>query len=284
MHKLLRPLLMLMLLASCSGFANEKPHVLVSVAPHKFLVERIAGDTVTVGVLVPAEADLHTYEPTPRQVMAASNAVLWFRFGEAFEDKVVRSLTAHNAGLQLVDLRDGLNLTSGTSHCHHGCCHGGVDLHIWLSPRLMLTQARTVERALSKRFPQHQQRYRQALEEHLAELAQLDGDISKLLGPHRGEYILLAHPAFGYFCRDYAIHQMAIEFEGKDPSPRQLTQMLQKARARKIATVFTQLQFNNKAAILVAEQLGARVVLLDPFEENYLRNLWHIAQQFAQAQ
>ena len=52
------------------------------------------------------------------------------------------------------------------------------------------------------------------------------------------------------------------------------------AKALKIKTIFTQAQYGVKGAQLVAELLGARLVDLDPYSEDYLASMNRIAQAF----
>ncbi|MDP1834311.1 MAG: zinc ABC transporter substrate-binding protein [Chlamydiales bacterium] len=258
--------------------------MLVSVAPYKYLVHRIAGDTVTVGMLVPPSANVHTYEPTFKEVLAAGKADLWFRIGETFEPRVARALTAHNSNLELVDLRQGLDLIAGECQCsHHGCCHPeGMDLHIWLSPRLMKQQAKTLTAALSRRYPANAKQYQQALHEHLKELDALDAEMAKQLESSHGKTILVTHPAYAYICRDYGFKQMPVEIEGKDPAPRQLTELINRARHLRIKTIYTQSQYSDKVAKLLANQLDAKLVKLDPYAEDYMQNLRTLSQHFSE--
>lgn len=269
------------------GFANaEVPHVLVSVAPHKFFVEKIAGDTVSIGLMVPAGASSHTYEPTPKQTLAASKADIWFTIGESFEARASRSLLAHNPSLQLVDLRQGLDMI--TADPYSGaccCCHAsGQDLHIWLSARQAQIQAKTIARALSNRYPQHTERYQKALEAFIMELQNLDMQIANILKPLQNRVVMVSHPAYAYFCRDYNLTQLSIEFEGKDPTPWQLTNILNRARAAHIKKVFIQAQYSSKGAKLFAKELGAEVVMLDPYSEDYVNSMLEIAKKFASSE
>lgn len=262
---------------------DTPPYVLVSVSPYKYLVERIAGNTVVVGLLVPPAANVHTYEPTMKQVLASGKADLWFRIGESFEPRVANALVAHNPKLQLIDMRQGLDLIEGEG-CHEGCCHPeGKDLHYWLSARLMKQQAKTVANALIKRYPANAAHYQQALSEHLNELDDLEKQLASILDPVKGKTILVTHPAYAYLCRDYGLSQLAVEVEGKDPSSRKLTALIKKAQEMRVKTIFTQTQYSDKAAKIIAGQLGASLVLLDPYAENYISNLLRIAQLFAKA-
>ena len=70
-----------------TALAAEAPlPVVVSIAPQKYMLERIAGDRVAVTVLVRPGADPHSYEPTPAQMRACAGARVWFTIGVPFED------------------------------------------------------------------------------------------------------------------------------------------------------------------------------------------------------
>ncbi len=253
--------------------------VLVSVAPYKFFVEKIAGDSVQIGIMVPAGASIHTYEPTPKEMLAAGNADIWFTIGESFEAKAIKALKSHNPKMKLIDLKEGVDLIG--SQCHHKGCDHGADLHIWLSPKQAKIQAENIAKALILLYPHQKANYEKNLHGLLNELDILDQDIATLLKPLKQRTLLVSHPAYGYFCRDYSLVQLSVEFEGKDPTPQQLTKLLEVARKSKVKTVFIQKQYNNKGARLIAEYLGAKVVNLDPYSENYSESMRFIARQIA---
>lgn len=258
---------------------QDKPsnHVLVSFAPYKFFVEKITGDTVEIQLMVPPGASAHTYEPTPKQMVLASSASVWFRIGEPFENRAIQALKSHHPDLQIVDLRQGLDLIHGHSCC---CHHNSEDLHYWLSARMAKTQATTIADALVKLYPEKRDLYQSNLKKFHEELQQLDQQIQALLTDIPNRNILVSHPAYAYFCRDYGLHQYSIEFEGKDPSPQQLTKTLNLARDLKIKTIFIQKQYSSKGAQLIAEEIGARVVMLDPYSEAYFNSMLTIANAF----
>lgn len=274
-----------------SIFSDEptevKPFVLVSVAPHKFFVEKIAADTVKVGLMVPAGASSHTFEPSPRQMIEAGQADIWFQIGESFEPKATAALKAHHPNMQFVDLRKGLDLiydtdcAGGHCHCAQHAAEGCADPHFWLSSRQAKIQAKTMAEALSLRYPQHAKLYAEKLEAFSKELDALDHEITAILAPLKNRTIMISHPAYAYFCRDYQLKQLSIEFEGKDPSPQQLTRILTAARQENIKTIFIQMQYNNKGARLIAGEIGAKVVTLDPYAENYFATMLDIAKHFA---
>jgi zinc transport system substrate-binding protein len=271
--------------------ADEKPaarpYVLVSVAPHKFFVEKIAKDTVEVKLMVPAGASSHTFEPTPQQMLKASQADLWFQIGEGFEPRASLALKSYNPKMELINLRDGLDLIvddgSGTSccHCSQHALDSCVDHHFWLSPKQSKIQAQTIEKALSARYPEHTSLYKTNLASFQQELDILDKEIQTKLSPLKNRTIMVSHPAYAYFCRDYDLNQLSIEFEGKDPSPKQLTKVLVAARKAGSKIIYVQPQYSSKGAGLIAKQIGAKLVSLDPYAENYFVTMHQIAAAFA---
>jgi len=256
------------------------PTVLVSVAPHQFFVNKIAENTVDVYLMVPAGASSHTYEPSPRQMIKAGQASLWFSIGETFEKKAVQALQSHHSSFKVINLQQSLNLISH-DHGHKGCCPGSVDLHFWLSARQAQIQAQTIAEALSLSYPEHAELYRKNLIKFQKELQNLDREIEIILALLKNRHMLVGHPAYGYFCRDYGLEQYSIEIEGKDPTPRQTTKLLGLARSFEMKTIFIQPQYNNKAAQLIAKEIGAKLVTLDPYAENYMITMLEIARAFA---
>lgn len=283
---ILRFLLFLIFIGATALDAKDlRTHeVVVSIAPYRYFVEKIAGDTLKVNIFVPIGASFHDYEPTPKQVFSASNADLWFRVGESFEGRAMQAMQGHNLHVKFVDLREGVDLI--TVGPNAGCCHchaNGADLHIWLSPRQAKVQARTIARALSDMYPEHREIYEKHLDVLLNELNTLDIEITKTLSTLKQRVMMVGHPAYAYFARDYNLKQLSIEYEGKDPTPRQLTIILDEARAEHIHTIFTQKQYGSKAVKLVANELKADIVTLDPYSDQYFSMMREIANRIANA-
>ncbi len=269
---------------------GERPlHVFVSVPPHAYLVERIGGDEVKVEELVPAGQDPHTFEPTPSQVVALARARLFFQVGMPFERRLVARIAASHAGLEVVDTRAGIELLEGvcticaegqphgTPHHHHG----EPDPHIWLSPPLLKAQATTIADALCRVDPDRAASYRRNLAALIEELDDLDGRIGAELEPYRGRAFYVFHPAFGYFAAAYGLRQEAVEVEGKNPTPRQLRELIRRAQADGVEVLFVQPQFDTSAAEVVAEAIGGRVEKLDDLAPDLTANLERIAERIA---
>lgn len=261
---------------------SQKPLLLVSISPYRFLTEQIAGADFEVRTVVPAAANPHSYEPTSTQVTEMGRGEVWFRIGEPFEGKILPILLRRNPHLTVKDLRDGIPLIEeGHALRCEGCSMDHLDRHIWLSPMLAGEQAALIERSLSERFPEKKETFQKNLACLRADLAALDREIQEILKPVEKRILLVSHPAFGYFCKQYHFEQLSVEYEGKDPRPKHLEEILQQALAHSMEVALALPQYNNKGAQLIAEKLHMPIHLIDPYSADYFETMRKLAHLIA---
>jgi zinc transport system substrate-binding protein len=254
------------------------PTVVVSILPQRDIVQRLAGDRVTVEVLVRPGASPATYSPTPQQVARLVDARLWIRIGVLFESAFAPRLHDLAPDLDVVDGRKAIELEPAESGHDHG---GGIDPHLWLDPERLAGHAGVVCDALCRLLPESCPDFRSRLDELDNELAALDRRIGLKLAPFAGRAIFVFHPAYGYFTRRYHLTQVAVETEGGEPSARRLAELVDAARRDHITTVFVQPQYAGRGAQALAEALGGRVVEIDPLAPDVVANLDRIADRIA---
>jgi zinc transport system substrate-binding protein len=74
-----------------------------------------------------------------------------------------------------------------------------------------------------------------------------------------------------------------VEVEGKEPTARQLTRLIEDAKAQGVKVIFAEPQFPQKAARTLSESIGGVVVLIDNLSPDYLNNLREIATSVGSA-
>lgn len=259
-------------------FANERaytelPAILVSIPTYQPIVQDLIGEKATVHSVVPKGTHLHSFEPSPSGIEVIKRASLWFILGDPFEQKILSSLP--NIRPRIIDLREGLLLISS-----HHCQKEGADTHIWLSPRLMLQQLSTIASALKVAFPECSEHIDATLARYQQECDVLIqfGDTS--LKMCSGKSIVIAHGAYGYLLHEYGISQLAIEQEGKEPTVRQLTTLLQAAEKEGVHTVFSLRQYSQRGIERVAKLLHAKIIELDPYSEDYFTSMRYTIESF----
>jgi zinc transport system substrate-binding protein len=261
------------------GLAAPLP-VFVSILPQKYFVERVGGERVAVSVMVGPGQSPATYEPTPRQMAALSQARLYFSIGVAFEDTWMARIRAANPALRLVPLQRGIALLPLTGPDGKPT---GKDPHIWTSPNRVVLMAANVRDALIEADPVHRGDYEANHRAFLADLDALDRDIRAILVPAQGKAFLVFHPSWGYFAQDFGLRQIPIEAAGKEPGAKALARVIDLGRREGAKVIFVQTQFSRHTAETVAAAIGARIVAVDPLAENYPQNLRRVAHEFADA-
>lgn len=261
--------------------SSLKPTVLVSVPCYAYFVKKIAQDTVAIESLLPSGNNPHIYEPTPRAVEQHQNAKLWIYLGEPFDKKVLSFFQQQKHPIQILDITEGIELLSTEEEHLH--LDEEKDLHIWLSPSLAKIQAKKIASSLIALLPEQKSHFEENLHLLLEELDRVDKQISILLTPMKGKAILVSHPAFGYFCKEYQLIQLSVEIEGKDPLPQHISHLLDEAKRLCVHSVLLEPQYSNKGAELIAEKLNVPTYMIDPYAENYTENLLSITHKIVEA-
>lgn len=278
--------------AAGNAMSGGRAAVAVSIPPLAYFVERIAGPDAPVEVLVGPGQSPHTFEPSPRQISALGKCQVLFRIGIGFEEVLIPKLAQAFPGLRVVDLRSGIKMRSlgaaeACTHDHGDEGHadheheaaGAPDPHSWLDPQNARIQARAICEALCEFDRPRAEAYRKGLAEFEADLERVDRKIADMLAPFKGRAIFVFHPAFGYFAERYGLSQIAVEVDGKEPSAKQLSELIERAKRENVRVIFTQPQFSARAAQVVAQAIGGRVVAMDDLASDYLANLERMAAE-----
>jgi zinc transport system substrate-binding protein len=270
----------------------RKLGVVVTILPQAEFAENIGGDKVDVTVMVPPGASPHTYEPTPSQMTALAEAKLYAKVGSGVEFELtwMDKLIAQNEEMLVVDCSQGVQLqemVAADEHEHEGneqeYEHGGMDPHIWMSPRNAQIMVSNIADGLIQVDPDNRAYYEQNRDAYLQKLAQLDQDIREGLSEVKNRVFMVYHPAFGYFASNYDLTMLPIEAEGKEPTPAGLQHLIEQAKEHDIRVVFAEPQFNPQSAKVIADAIDGRVVLINPLAKDYIENISILMGELVQA-
>lgn len=260
-------------LSGSAAADKGKIKAFVSILPQAYFVERVGGRYVDVEVLVGPGQSPATYEPTPKQMARLGEAKVYFRIGTPFEKGFIDKLANILKRLEIVDTRKNVTLR------YFKRSKGGsvLDPHIWLEPGRVKIQAATICETLIRLAPDRRSSFESNLRSFQADLDRVDKNISETLAPLKGSKFYVFHPAFGYFGHRYGLEQVAVEIEGKGPSPKQLSNLINKARNEGVRVIFVQPQYAKKDAETIAREIEGAVVPMNPLPREYLKNLENMA-------
>ncbi|MDK2973776.1 MAG: zinc transport system substrate-binding protein [Methanofollis sp.] len=275
----------IVLMAGCLGddaipADDGRISVAVTIPPQEEFVREIGGDKVDVMVLVPPGASPHTYELTPGQLTALGSVRMYAAVGSGieFERAWMDKIVGVNPGMLLVNCSAGLTFLTGDEDEE-----GGTDPHVWLSVRNAEVMVENICAGLVEIDPDDAAYFEANRDRYLDDLRTLDTGIAASLEDRKGERIMVYHPSWAYFARDYGLVQIPIEDEGKEPGPQGIERLIMQAEADNITVVFASPEYSTKSARVIADAIGGRVALVSPLEANYTENMKHVAAAFGGA-
>jgi len=280
----MKKVLTLLLLLTTLNYA--KTDVLVSIAPQKYFVEKIAGDKVNIAVMVEHGTSPHDYQPKPSQMKEVSKATLYFAIGVEFENIWLPKFQNQNQDLQIIDT--SINVHKHTAH--HNCSgkhdHNhdklSIDPHIWVDPINAKTIATNIYKTLMLHDNQNADYYTKNYKAFLEELDTLHKELLEILkDTPKWSYFMVFHPSWGYFAKRYQLIQLPVEVEGKEPKMKDLIAVIEYAKKLNVQAIFTQPEFSEKATKTIAKHLDIKVIKASPLEENWAENLKYLANSIA---
>ena len=280
-------LTLLFLLSTTYIFSNI--NAIVSILPQKTFVKAIGGDKVNVTLMVQPGNSPHTYEPKPSQMISITKADIYFAIDVEFEQVWLPKFIYLNQNMQIAALDYGIKKQSMGNKKHDCSAHGAnhdhkaqsADPHIWTSPENVRIIAINIYNALASYDTKNAEYYKSNLETFLTSIDNTDAKIKEILSKLQSRTFMVFHPSWGYFAKTYNLEQIAVEVEGKSPKPKELVDLIKEAKEKKVTAIFTQPEFSDASAKIIANELKIPVVKVSPLAPNWSENLIKIAKSIA---
>ncbi|MBQ2141708.1 MAG: zinc ABC transporter substrate-binding protein [Alistipes sp.] len=277
MQKIATFIICALLIVGCTTKSDsDKKTIFVTITPMQSIIEEITAGDFDIEVIVPKGASPETFEPTPKQVASFSDAEFIFSTGLIdFEQSLVQRISGDAA--EVVNLSNGIELIAGScSHGNHQHKHG-VDPHIWTSPRALRTMVTNAHKAIMAHYPDSV-KYTEATGRLLERINKLDNYCATRIKAEGVEAMMIYHPAYTYYARDYGIEQIAIEHDGKEPSLRQTTALIEKAKEHGVKAILRQPQYSEDKVRAIANDAGAEIITTDPLAEDILGEIERVTE------
>lgn len=235
------------------------------IPPVAGIVEAVAGKDFQVVTLLPEGKSPHDYNPDTRSIRELSRAALFFHCDLPVEEKAAKSLCAPDRAvnvtkdIQYLDCEDDDDdhEAHGEEHHHH---HDGRDPHVWLNVDNVIIMAKNIRDVLAEHYPEQKAQFDRNFAAYRQHLLEEKAKMIALTSRSAGKKLFVYHPAFGYFAKMVDMQQCAVELEGREPSPRQLAQVIKKMNSENAKLFFAQTGFSPAAAQSLQRQTQVKVV------------------------
>lgn len=290
--------LMLMAFTACDATtaegekdSNGQITVAVGIVPESTFVEKVAGDLVKVVTMIPPGNSPANYQPTAAEMAALSEAKVYFAMQTPTEEaNILPKVKDFNENIEIVNLRTVVSeiypLRTIAGHGHGEAEEGQeeedhneeiTDPHIWLSPKRAIVMVRTIADKLSEIDEKNADTYAENAEKYIKELEGLDRDINQQISALENKTFLIYHGAYGYFADDYGLEMITLEGAGKPITAAMMQEVIDYAKNQGIKTVFYQVEFDDRQAKTIAQEIGGSVTKAAPLSPDYIEGLKNFA-------
>lgn len=252
-------------------YATNKLNVFVSILPQQYFVQQVGAEYVDVNVMVGPGQNPVTYEPTPQQMAALAKADIYFSIGVPFESAWLDKIKSNNEKLVVIECCESISNLDNHGHAHDH--NTPFDPHVWTSPDKVIQITNLIRTSLVKVDYINNQSYENAADRFITKLQELDEAIKTKTASLKKREIIVSHPSWSYFADQYGFTQISIEQEGKEIQASSMVRLIKIAKENNIKAVFVQPQFNNRAAAVIAKEIDATILELDPLAFNYIENM-----------
>ncbi|MBF1994972.1 metal ABC transporter substrate-binding protein [Serratia symbiotica] len=257
-----RPFGLLCLLLSASLFsqtalAEKKFRVVTTFTIIQDIAQNVAGDAAVVESITKPGAEIHDYQPTPRDIVKAQHAdlILWNgmdleRWFQRFFENIKQVPAAFvTKGITPLPIREGPY-------------NGIPNPHAWMSPSNALVYIENIRKALVQYDPANAATYNRNAKAYAAKISALDAPLRERLSriPQAQRWLVSSEGAFSYLAKDYQLKEFYLWPINADEqgSPQQVRRVVDAVRTHHIPVVFSESTISDKPAKQVAKETGAK--------------------------
>lgn len=237
--------------------AEAKFKVVTTFTVIQDIAQNVAGNAATVESITKPGAEIHEYEPTPKDIVKAQSADLilwnglnlerWFeRFFQNIKDKPAVVVTEGITPLSI----------------YEGPYKDAPNPHAWMSPSNALIYVENIKNALVKYDPQNADTYQKNAAAYAEKIKQLDKPLREKLAqiPADQRWLVTSEGAFSYLAKDYDLKEgylwpINAEQQG---TPQQVRKLINLVKKNHIPVVFSESTVSAKPAQQVAKESGAK--------------------------
>lgn len=236
--------------------AQEKPKVITTFTVIADIARNVAGDAAVVESITKPGAEIHNYQPTPRDILKAQDAtlVLWNGLNlERWFEKFLANLNDVPSAV----VSDGVQPMGIVE----GPYKGKPNPHAWMSPENALIYVENIHKALASIDPANAAVYEANAKAYGGKIKALSVEIKAELDklPEDKRWLVTSEGAFSYLTRDFGLKELFLWPINADQqgTPKQVKAVIDAVREHNIHVVFSESTVSDKPARQVAAETGA---------------------------
>ena len=236
---------------------DDRPVVLTTFTILADMARQVAGDRLQVKSITKPGAEIHGYEPSPKDLEQASGADLIIENGLGLE-LWARRFVQSAGDVPTVTLTEGMQplLIEGDVYA------GKPNPHAWMSPLRAQGYVDQLVNAFSNLDPEGSQIYQDNGKRYKLQLDNLDAELRDLLAviPENQRVLVSCEGAFSYLAQDYGFDEAYLWPVNAESqiTPRRMARLIERVKRDQVPAVFCETTVSDKAQREVARASGAR--------------------------
>lgn len=240
-----------------SGSASGKKRVVTSFTIIADMAREVAGTAADVESITKPGAEIHGYEPTPKDILKAQQAdlVLWNGLNlEVWFVKFFQNVK-NVPGVVISEGIEPMGIASGPYT-------GRPNPHAWMSPANAAVYVENIRKALVKMDPVNEAVYTANAAAYTARIKALDEPVRQKLAaiPETKRWLVTSEGAFSYLCQNYALKPLYLWPINADAqgTPQQVKAVIDAVREHQVPVVFSESTISPEPIKQVAKETGTR--------------------------
>jgi len=289
-----------LILVACTGSGTDESscreredgdtlNVLATTPMIGEFVSQVGGDNINLTVLMPPEANPHTYDPSPQDATTIAEADLIFFTGLKYEPAPLLKLLESSAcspevlaevgeSVFPVEFKEGGH-DDHDDHGeeghdddeeghdgHEGHGHGAYDPHFWFDPNRVSYAAEYIEGKLIQYDPTNEESYKSLTDTFTSELKGLVNEVIELIGmiPSGNRKLITTHESLGYLEAKFGLEVLATIIPSLDSSdevsPSDLVEVIEVIEEEGVKVMFVESETPSVYAETLAQETGITLV------------------------
>ena len=260
--------------SGCPVIEDRKINVVATTPMIGEFVSQVGGDNINLTVIMPPEADPHSYEPSPQDAGTIADADLVFYTGLKYEPAAVVKLLESSACSTDVLAVVGETVFpiefeeegGDDEEGHEGHGHGAYDPHFWFDPNRVIYAAEYIEGKLVELDPSNTSSYESAGSAYTDELKGLVGQVSDLIStvPSQNRKLITTHESLGYLEAKFGLEVLSTIIPNLDSnneiSPSQLVGVIDVIEDNSVKVIFIEAEAPSVYAETIVAETGIKAV------------------------
>ena len=277
--------------AGCPEIDGREINVVATTPMIGEFVSQVGGDNINLTVLMPAEADPHTYEPAPQDAGTIADADLVFYTGLKYEPAALIKLLENSAcsaevlaevgeSVFPIEFKEGGHDEGHDDHDeeghddhdeeghddHEGHDHGAYDPHFWFDPNRVAYASEYIENKLVEFDPSNASEYETSGKAYITELKGLVSQVSQLIStiPSQNRKLITTHESLGYLEAKFGLEVLSTIIPSVDSaneiSPSQLVDVIDVIEDNNVKVIFIESEAPSVYAETIVAETGIKAV------------------------